>query len=149
MLITLSKVMPVNANFDNLVYEQDDIIHFKDGIPGFDQNKDFVIVKDENYAPFEWLVCVDGSNLRFAMLNPMIVDPTYNPNITKSQIQGLGLENPEDVLMYCFVTIAPNPSDSTINFMGPVIMNTSTKVGRQIILENSHYGTKEPVIRNG
>ncbi len=139
----------VKANFDNLVYSQDDVIHFDDGIPGFEKNRDFVIVKDENYAPFEWLVCVDGTRLRFAMLNPMIVDPEYNPCITKSQIEGLGLETPEDILMYCFVTIAPNPSDSTINFMGPVIINTTMKKGRQLILENSAYGTKEPILRNG
>ncbi len=141
--------MYVNTNFSNLVYEADDIIYFDDGIPGFDQNKEFVVVKDENYAPFEWLVCVDGTNLRFAMLNPMVVDPTYNPNISKPQIEGLGIEATEDIMMYCFVTIAPDPSSSTINFMGPVLINTALKKGRQIILENSSYGTKEPIIRNG
>lgn len=139
----------MNTNFDDLIYSPDDIIHFEDGIPGFDQNKEFVLVKDTNYAPFEWLVCTDGTRLRFAMLNPMIVDSEYNPNISKSQIQGLGIENTEDILMYCFVTIAPDPSQSTINFMGPVLINTAMKKGRQIILENSQYGTKEPIIRNG
>ncbi len=139
----------MKANFKDLIYSEDDIIRFEDGIPGFDKNKEYVIVKDENYAPFEWLVCIDGTNLRFAMLNPMIVDPEYNPNITKSQITGLGLETPEDILMYCFVTIAPDPSNSTINFMGPVLFNTAMKKGRQIILENSRYGTKESIIRNG
>ncbi len=82
----------MKANFKDLIYSEDDIIRFEDGIPGFDKNKEYVIVKDENYAPFEWLVCIDGTNLRFAMLNPMIVDPEYNPNITKSQITGLGLK---------------------------------------------------------
>lgn len=138
----------MSKDLNNLIYSEEDVIHFKDGIPGFDQNHDFVIVKDENFAPFEWLVCVDGTNLRFAMLNPMIVDQEYSPNITKAQIKGLGLENPEDILMYCFVTIAPDPSNSTINMMGPVLINTKHKIGRQIILENSIYGTKEPIIRN-
>ena len=134
-------------NNSDLIYSKEDIIRFKDGIPGFDKNREFVIVKDENYVPFEWLVCVDGTDLRFAMLNPMIVDSTYNPNISKAQISGLGLETPEDILMYCFVTIAEDPTDSTINLMGPVLINTKLKIGRQIILESSNYGTQEPIIR--
>ena len=134
-------------NNSDLIYSKEDIIRFKDGIPGFDKNREFVIVKDENYVPFEWLVCVDGTDLRFAMLNPMIVDSTYNPNISKAQISGLGLETPEDILMYCFVTIAEDPTNSTINLMGPVLINTKLKIGRQIILESSDYGTQEPIIR--
>jgi len=139
----------VNTNFEDLVYSPGDVIHFEDGIPGFEQNREFVIVKDENYAPFEWLVCVDGASLRFAMLNPMIVNPEYNPPITKPQIEGLGLEKPEDILMYCLVTIGADPSLSTINFMAPVIINTTLCKGRQVILDNSIYGTKEPIIQNG
>ncbi len=132
---------------ENLVYSPEDIVTFADGIPGFDKNKEFVIIKDECYEPFEWLVCIDGSGLRFALLNPMIVYPEYSPNISKSQIEGLGLSTPEDILMFVIVTIAPNPTESTLNLMGPVIINTTKKIGRQIILENSDYGTKEPIVR--
>lgn len=138
----------MDSQLENLVYSPDDVVTFSDGIPGFDQNKEFVIVKDENYEPFEWLVSTDGSGLRFAMLNPMIVYPEYSPNISKPQIEGLGLETPEDILMYVIVTIGQDPTNSTLNLMGPVIINTAKKIARQIILENSDYGTKEPIVRN-
>ncbi len=139
--------MTVEQNIADLVYSPEDVIIFKDGIPGFYENREFVIVRDEQYAPFEWLVSIDESQLRFAMVNPMIVYPDYNPHITRSQIEGLDLTNPEDVLMYTFVTVAENYEESTINLMGPVLINTARKEGRQIILENSKYSTKEPIIR--
>ena len=133
--------------YENLVFSQEDVITFADGLPGFENNKKFVIVKNENYAPFEWLLCVDGTKLRFAMLNPMVVYPEYSPNISRSQVDGLNLQNAEDILMYAFVTVSTNPSESTLNLMAPIIINTKEKTGRQIILENSQYSTREPVMR--
>ncbi len=137
----------MNPNNQDLVFSPEDVVTFKDGIPGFPDTKKFVIVQDEEHAPFEWLICVEGTPIQFAMINPMIVDDTYNPRISKSQIEGLELSDPNDVLMYTFVTVAPNPADSTVNFMGPILINTRTKDGRQIILENSDYSTKEPILR--
>ena len=134
--------------FENLVFSPDDVITFNDGIPGFEDNKKFVIIRDESYAPFEWLVCADGTKLRFAMLNPMIVYPEYSPNISRAQIDGLGLIHAEDLLMYAFVTIAAMPNESTLNLAAPVIINIKDKIGRQVILENSKYSTREPVMRS-
>ncbi|MCL1945599.1 MAG: flagellar assembly protein FliW [Chitinivibrionia bacterium] len=134
--------------YENLVYSDNDIITFSDGVPGFEDNKKFVIVRNENYAPFEWLVCVDGTKLRFAMLNPMIPYPDYAPDISRAQVEGLNLQNSDDILMYAFVTVADNPSDSTLNLMAPVLINVKEKIGRQIILENSPYSTREPVMRS-
>jgi flagellar assembly factor FliW len=133
--------------FEDLVFSPDDVITFNDGIPGFEDNKKFVIIRNENYAPFEWLVCVDGTKLRFAMLNPMIVYNEYSPNISRTQVEDLCLQNSEDILMYAFVTISALPSESTLNLAAPVIINTKEKLGRQIILENSQYSTREPVMR--
>jgi len=137
----------VEKVYENLVFSQDDVITFEDGVPGFEKNKKFVIIRNENYAPFEWLVCVDGTKLRFAMLNPMLVYPDYAPNISRAQVEGLNLQNSEDILMYSFVTVSENPSESTLNLMAPVLINTKEKTGRQIILENSQYSTREPVMR--
>ena len=52
--------------FKDLVYSENDIITFPSGIPGFEKAKTFVIVSVPDYAPFEWLVCTDGS----AMFRP-------------------------------------------------------------------------------
>jgi flagellar assembly factor FliW len=81
------------------------------------------------------------------MLNPMVVYPEYAPNISKAQVEGLNLCDTEDVLMYVFVTVAENPSDSTMNLMAPIVINTKEKVGKQVILDNSPYSTREPVVR--
>lgn len=133
--------------FKNLVYANEDIITFNSGIPGFEQNKQFVIVSIPEYAPFEWLVCIDGSKLRFAIINPLLFEPNYDPKIIKEQLDDLAVETPEDLLMYVIVTIRENPLESTANLVGPIILNRRKKIGKQIIIDDDRYTTREPILR--
>jgi flagellar assembly factor FliW len=96
--------------FKNLVYSKEDVITFPTGIPGFEQCREFVLVSIADYAPFEWLVCIDGSPLRFAIINPMLFRPDYEPALIKKQFAEMEIVKPEEVLLYCIVTIRENPS---------------------------------------
>jgi flagellar assembly factor FliW len=134
--------------FKELVYSEEDIITFPAGVPGFEKNKTFVLVQIPEYLPFEWLVCTDGSHLRFAIINPLMVRPDYAPPMTKEHLEDLAIEKPEDILLYCIVTIAENPIESTANLVGPVIVNKTKRLGKQIIFDDDRYGTQEPILRS-
>jgi flagellar assembly factor FliW len=133
--------------FANLVYSKTDIISFPAGIPGFEERKKFVIAEIAEYAPFEWLVCVDGSRLRFAVINPLLFRADYAPNISKSELEELSIKKPEDILLYTIVTIAENPLKSTANLIGPVMINKTKRLGKQVIIEDERYSTQEPILR--
>jgi flagellar assembly factor FliW len=132
---------------DDIVYSENDIIKFQNGIPGFNDNKEFVIIQTPEFAPFEWLVCIDtATKLRFAVINPMLFRPDYSPNIEKEQIEDLEIEKPEDILLYAIVTIKKDPAESTANLLGPVIINKTKRIGKQVIIEDTNYTTKEKII---
>jgi flagellar assembly factor FliW len=133
--------------FKDLVYSENDIITFPSGIPGFEKSKTFVIVSIPDYAPFEWLVCTDGSRLRFAIINPLLFNPEYAPAMVKEQLEDLAIEKPEDILIYSIVTIRENPLESTANLVGPLIINRSKRSGKQVIIDDDRYTTQEPIIR--
>lgn len=133
--------------FKNLVYSNDDILTFPSGIPGFENNKQFVIVSIPEYAPFEWLVCIDGSRLRFAIINPLLFASDYAPKIVKEQIEDLAIAKPEELLLYVIVTIRENPLESTANLIGPILINRTKKLGKQIIIDDDRYTTQEPILR--
>ena len=133
--------------YKNLVYSKEDIITFPSGIPGFEKNKSFVLVSIPDYVPFEWLVCVDGSPLRFAVINPLMFKPDYAPKIQKEQLEEMGFVKPEDVLLFVIVTINENPLSSTANLVGPILINKARRLGKQVIVEDDQYTTQEPILR--
>ena len=133
--------------FKDLVYSKDDVITFPSGIPGFEKTREFVIVSIPDYAPFEWLVCIDGSRLRFAIINPLLFLPDYSPAMVKEQLEDLDVGKPEDILLYTIVTIRENPLESTANLVGPLIINRVKRLGKQIIVDDDRYSTQEPLIR--
>jgi flagellar assembly factor FliW len=132
--------------FKDLVYSKDDIITFPSGIPGFDKVRQFVIVSIPEYTPFEWLVCIDGSRLRFAVINPLLFASDYSPAMVKEQLEELEIHKPEDLVLYAIVTIRENPLESTANLVGPLIINRSRRLGKQIIIDDDRYSTQEPLI---
>ena len=133
--------------YKNLVYSKEDVISFPSGIPGFEKNRSFVLVSIPEYAPFEWLVCVDGSPLRFAVINPLMFRADYEPRIEKEQLADLAIETPQDVLLFVIVTINENPLESTANLIGPIIINKTKRLGKQIIIEDDRYTTQELILR--
>jgi flagellar assembly factor FliW len=133
--------------FSNLVYSKDDVISFPAGIPGFEKAKEFVLASVPDYVPFEWLVCINGSGLRFAIINPLLFRSDYSPAMVKEHLEDLKIEKPEDVLLYCIVTIRENPLESTANLIGPVIINKKRRIGKQIIVDDDRYTTQELILR--
>jgi len=133
--------------FKDLVYSKDDVLTFPSGIPGFEKAKEFVIVSIPDFVPFEWLVCTDGSRLRFAIINPLLFMPDYSPAMVKEQLEDLDVGKPEDILLYSIVTIRENPLESTANLVGPLIINRVKRLGKQIIIDDDRYSTQEPLIR--
>ena len=131
----------------DLVFSPDDVIDFPYGIPGFESNKKFVIVRMPDFLPFEWLVAADDSGLRFAVVNPMVFRPDYSPNIIKEQLGDLRFDSSEDVLIYAIVTLKPNPVESTVNLIGPVFINKNKHIGKQVIIEDEKYSTRDRIIQ--
>jgi flagellar assembly factor FliW len=132
--------------FDDLVFSPEDVITFPGGLPGFEKRKRFVVVPVPRCEPFSWLVCVDGTPLRFAIINPLIFIPDYSPKITKEQLSDLRIDNLQDLVLYAIVTMGRNPIDSTANLTGPVVINRNCRLGKQVLIDDERYTTQDPII---
>ncbi|MBF0431970.1 MAG: flagellar assembly protein FliW [Fibrobacteria bacterium] len=127
-------------------WTEDDIILFPSGIPGFENSKRFIIISVPEYEPFHWLQCIEGERIRFAIINPLVFKPDYNPKINRAEIGTLNISEPKDLLMYVIVTLRSPLSDSSVNLMGPLFVNFKTKTGKQIIIEDNAYSVREKLI---
>jgi flagellar assembly factor FliW len=133
-------------NNDFPEWEEDDIIFFPSGIPGFENSKRFIIISVPEYEPFHWLQCIEGDRVRLAIINPLVFHPDYSPNISKEELSTLGIKDPKNLLLYVIVTLRSPLSESSANLMGPLFINIKERVGKQIIIEDNQYSLREKII---
>ena len=130
-------------DFGEIEVSEDKIIHFEDGIPGFEEEKEFIILFDEDKDnPFHQLQSVNNQYLSFIIINPFEIFKDYDIEIPQTAVDKLQIENPEDVLIYSIVVVPEDIRKMTANLLGPIIINHKERLGKQVILEDSRYSTK-------
>jgi len=130
-------------HFGELEIEEDKIIIFPKGIPGFIEYTQYAIINDEEAdSPFCWLQSVEEPNLAFTLVNPFLIYPDYKPNLSEIEVAKLGQGEPED---YSILSIALIPEDvekMTANLMAPIVINLKSKKAMQIIQDGEEYPVK-------
>jgi len=115
------------------------------GILGFEQMKNYLLIANPEEEPFRWLQVKDNTSLAFVVIDPFLVVPDYHPDISQSDVEFLGLANPAEAALLNIVTLHGSNS-ATINLKGPVVVNRTTGVGKQVILANaSEYSVQHPL----
>lgn len=140
--------MKANSNItpSGVEWTEDQVIYFPNGLPGFETARKFIIMSVPEHQPFHWMECVDGNNIRFAVINPLSFRPDYQPKIKKENLASLNIHDPKELLLYVIVTLRQPMVESTANLMGPLFINIREKLGKQIIIENDAYSLRERII---
>lgn len=131
------------TNFGEIQIDEDKIIRFPEGIPGFEDEKEFFIILNEDKDnPFHWLQSFNKPDLSFVIINPFDIFEDYDillPETAKSKLQ---IKSEEDVAIYTIVVMPEDITKTTTNLLGPLVINTREKLGKQVILEEDKYQTK-------
>jgi len=133
----------VTKHFGELDIDEEKIIKFPEGLPGFEDEKEFIIINNEDEEnPFQWLQSVRNPNLAFVIINPFQIFPDYDIIIPKTVQEKLRIEDEKDVAVYSIVVVPKDIKKMTVNLLGPLVINVKYKVGKQVILDDSRYSTK-------
>jgi len=130
-------------------YSEEDVFHFPLGIPGFENLHKFVLSEVPGQEPFKWLNSVEDTSIRFILINPLEFAPDYNPKFQKEQATELKLEKPEDMLLFVIVTLKATMKESTANLAGPLVLNVTKRLGKQIILDDNRYSVCDQFLKRG
>ncbi len=126
--------------------EESNYIHFSNGIPGFQEEHQFVVLPLEEDETFYIMQSVNTSTLAFVMVNPFTYYPNYDFNLDESIVESLQIKTPEDVLVYSILTIQDPFENTTVNLQAPIIINSKNHMGKQIILNNEKYLTRHKLM---
>ena len=80
---------------------------------------------------------MDDPPITFFIINPFIVDQTYEFRLSESDMSDVNCKNSSELAVYAVATIPENPNDSTINLMAPIVINEQGRCGKQVILHES------------
>ena len=133
----------MTSRFGEIEAEEDKIIHFAEGLPAFEDERDFLIIPYEEGSPYMFLQSLQTPDLAFLMTVPFIFFPDYEFTIEDDVEQELALTSPEDVLIYTILTLSGQDiRDLTANLMAPVVINAKTRKAKQVVLDKGSYTTK-------
>ena len=137
--------------FGKIEIADDKIIHFENGIMGFEEYKDFTLLYDieaEKRPFFSWLQCVTEKGLAFPVVNPLNVIKDYDPVVEEALLEPLGELKDEDIVLLVLATIPKDVKETSVNMKAPIIVNAANGKAIQVILEKGDYKIKHKIIED-
>jgi flagellar assembly factor FliW len=138
--------------FGTVDIEDKKILHFENGLFGFEQYQDFTILfnADTKEKPlFSWLQSVKEKTLAFPIVNPQDVKPDYDPMVEDGLLEPLGEISPDDLVILALATVPKDVKKASVNLKAPLIINAATRQGVQLIVENKDYEIKHYLLPEG
>lgn len=144
--------MRVNTkNFGVIDISDDKIITFDNGIIGFEDYKKYTLIYDadsqeKSDSAIMWLQSMDEPTLALPILKPMYVRPDYDPVVDSELLRCLGDNiNDEDLLVFVTITVPTDITKMTCNLKAPIVIDSETLKGVQLIVDNEDYLVRYPI----
>jgi flagellar assembly factor FliW len=135
------------TRFGEIEADESMVIHFRDGLLGFHDKKDFIILEHKPGSPFLWLQSMDTPDLAFVMISPFLMKSDYLKDISPEEETLLKNENNDEILVFSLVSIPRGEAEkATANLMGPIVVESKSRNAKQVILVNSGYSHRHPII---
>ncbi len=136
--------MKINTErFGEVEVDENLIFDFIIPILGYERLKKYALVDYNPESPFKWLQALDDPKIAFPVTFPGYFGINYEFVIPEEEAKLLELTSSENLLSLNIVCVPQgDPQSSTINLVGPLIINTLTKKAMQLVLINTEYSVK-------
>lgn len=135
------------TRFGVLEIPDDRVLEFPRGLLGFSQHTRYCLLEPGDDACFFWLQSLDEPSLAFVVTDPSMFVPEYSVPIRPEQMIELKLGKLEDAQVFVIV----NKIEQTLtgNLQGPIVINTLTRSGEQLVLAEKRWTTRHPLVEVG
>ncbi|WP_203245944.1 flagellar assembly protein FliW [Sporosarcina beigongshangi] len=128
-----------------LTFEPDQTWNFPKGIPGFEDDKQFILLPIEGNDIFRVLQSTQTPTAAFIVVNPYTLIEDYSFDIDEPTIDLLSIESEQDIFVLSVITLKEPFDSSTINLQAPLIFQAKTKKARQMILNDKKFSLRHPI----
>jgi len=136
--------MEINTKPLTSEFKKDTIVHFPQGLAGFESAKNFRLFNSETEKNLFWLQSEDDKALEFAVADPSLFQINYEVTLNADEIRLLDAQEKADIVVLVTISAKSQADDKQnnlhANFMGPIVINAATKLGLQKTLNNNEQG---------
>jgi flagellar assembly factor FliW len=125
---------------------KDAIIHFDEGLIGFSEFKDYVLMENDSLVPFRLLQSLESPKVGFLVLEAATLVQNYYELVPPREWESLGVDGKTKPLAFVIVVIGSTPQASTGNFQAPLLINYDKMMGKQVILTDSGLSVRQPLM---
>ncbi len=130
------------SRFGRLEVAKDKVIEFPSGLIGFPDTRRFIMM-DYQDTSLKWLQAVDDPDVAFIVTQPLDLFPDFTVKIEKSTRNLLEIKNEEDIVILAILRV--DDENVTANLQGPLVINSLTKKGMQVVNEDPRFTCKTPL----
>ena len=133
------------SRFGQVSIKSDDLLSFPEGLLGFNELRSFVLLDDPSDEIFAWLQSCEDPHIAFPVLEPELFAQGYNVQLTKHDLDVLGMASKEGVRCFTIITIPQDPTQMTANLKAPIVINVAKRTARQCVLQDNSLAIREPI----
>ncbi|MBE3568890.1 MAG: flagellar assembly protein FliW [Bacillales bacterium] len=122
-----------------------DIWQFEKGIPGFLEEKEFVLLPLPENEVYWILQSVQTPELAFVVSDPFVFFKDYQFALDDLTLDQLDVKKKEEVLVLVILTVKEPFQNTTANLQAPLILNKTNRKGKQVILNDGKYNVRTPL----
>jgi len=139
------------TRFGTIRIKEEKIINMPFGMLGFPDKKRYLILQHQEKSPFFWYQSVDDPGLAFVITSPFLFMPDYKISLETvlKEMSWNGDGNNKHLELYIVVNVPKGmPHKMTGNFIGPILVNTKLHQAVQVVLTDSPYTHRFPLLKN-
>lgn len=135
------------TRFGELEVNPSDLITFAEGLFGFENLKKFFVVDPGDSTLILWLQSTEDDKVAFPIIEPKIFKTDYIAKLLPADLNGLELDSLQSAKLYSILTIPANVTEMSANLKAPIVINSSKKIGKQIVLQESKLSVKHEMYK--
>lgn len=122
------------------------VISLIEPLPGLgDYDKFHLVALDDVGAVFS-LRTTDGPDRLLILAAAAVFHPEYTPVLDDATCTRLELRTANEAAVFLVVNAGDSLLDSTVNLLAPLVVNTRTNIGLQVVLTGADFDLRAPLI---
>ena len=132
----------IHTRFGDFEVPEPQIVTFPEGIPGFERCHRFILILADELGPLTCLQGLEHPFPSFLAADPTTICPDYKPSIPDVADGATGATDEPPL---CLVLLTVGVHEVSANLRAPIVIDSSTMTGRQVVLDDALYPVSWPV----